>query len=464
MSSQEIRTTRLELSGPAWNGVTGAFIGTRETIPLVLGTTAPTAQPIRFLVGPAGVVRALEISSAGETWMQGPVAIGPSTGTIAGTHLRVADIPSTGGIGLARTTTSTGLAVQNIGTNGSDHAGLVFSSTANGVGTGARFGGPSGSGRPTLLTAIDVTGGTGMRYNALSAGQGTAIEIGGTTSPQRGIDIKVSGSDHVGVYARSNTLGTGLIGISVSGSYADPPVRSNTGIFGYSASSSAATADTLTGVSSLAERGGRGGRQTTTLGMRAQASSNASQHAGTAIGILAEASSLSPGVSVAIGGLFRSSAGGLSLATFDGDVYLGSSNAERPPTLADATTQGAGTSMTHVFGLRSSGPLYRTGTLNVVLAAGLAAAPNVQDADLVLITSNAAGSELDGLAGGNRGRLITLINREGVLLLHNNGVGAGAGETFALAQGADVVVPPDGAVTLWYDDSIGAWRLIGRSW
>lgn len=466
--AQEIQTTRLELKGPAWNGTSGAIISSRETLPLVLGTTAPVAQPIRFLVGPFGSTRALEISGVGETWMQGPAAIGSTAGTEPGTLLHVADVSATDGRGvhvdLRGTATSTGIEVSSIGITGSEHAGMVLSSTVNGAGTGIRIGGPNGSGRATLQTSIDITGGTGVRYNALTSGQGTALEVGGTSAPQRGVDIHVSGSSSVGVVARANTLGTGIIGGSASGSYDDAPVLPNTGVFGWAASNANATADTVTGIFARALRGGSGSRGMISVALRADATSQTTNHAGTAIGILADAQAEAPGVAVPIAGLFRTTRNGIALAAAGGDVFLGARTEHVPEPLASLSMLTETLSTTHAFAVRTSGPRSRLGVRTVILPQGATATLDPTDAEVVRVVCDAAGSDLYGIAGATAGRSLIIVNVDGPLVLHDDGALAPEEERFLLPDNVDIVIPTDGAVQLWYDDISHGWRITGRSW
>ncbi len=467
LPAQELRTTRLEVHGSAWDGTQGGFIGTREVIPLVLGTTNAVAQPIRFLVGAAGSTRAMEIDGTGGTWLRGPVAIGPSTGAIAGVLQRSAGVAE-GGIGhqidLVGTRQATGLTVDRIGVSGSDHAGIVLTSQANGTGTGLRIGGPVGSSRPTLSTGIDITGGTGLRYNALTAGQGTAIEIGGTLAPQRGIDVRVSGTQQVGLFARSNTLGSGIVGMSASGAYADVSIPLNAGVVGVAASNSNATADTVVGMRAHGQRGGSGGRSTTTIGLRAQAVSEGTQHAGTAVGLLAEGASRAPGVAVSIGACLRSVEGGLALVALDGDVYLGSADDQRPPQLSASTINGSGGSTTHLYHVRSSGDVHHTGAADLQLPQGITASMASTIGSVLRVLPDATGSEVHGLSGGTPGRLITIVSTGAGLLMVDGGGQAPVGDRFTLPDHADVVVPANGSITLWYDADLGGWRCIGRSW
>ena len=466
--AQELQATRFELKGPAWDGSNGAIIGSRETVPLVIGTTAPVAQPIRFLVGPFGSDRVVELTGGGETWIKGPLAIGATTGTLPNVQVHLSDVAPENGVGmcvdLRGTSSVSGIQIRNIGLTGEAAAGVILSAQANGFGTGIRFGGPVGSERGTLLTAIDITGGTGLRYNALRAGEGTALEIGGTVAPQRGVDVEVSGSGHVGIVSRANTLGSGVIGMSASGAYDDIAVATNTGVLGWAASNANTRADTVTGVRAVSQRGGQGSRAMMTIGLRAEARSDAQQHAGNALGLLAQASATAPGVAVAIGAAFRAPREGFAVASLGGDTFLGSSFDEVPEDLEALTSATETQTLTHAFAIRTSGGRYHVGVKTIDLPQGGAGMVDPGPGEILRVQTDAAGSTVDGLEGAEEGRTVIVINLGGPLTLHNNAAQALPGLGFLLPDGLDVVIPPEGAVQLWFDAISEGWRLVGASW
>lgn len=351
--AQQLTATRFILSGVPWNGTEGALVGTMENNPLQIATTSHTQQPILFSIGDSGKVA--EMLSNGDTWFRGTVFISPrTTGSLV---LDAQSLPTT-----------TSMLIKNIGVSGTEHAGIVLSSFSNGIGTGLRLGGPTGSTRNTLATGIDITGGTGIRYNALTAGNGTAFEIGKTVAPVRGIDVLVSGANQVGVHARANTNGSGLVGLSMSSAYPDPPISERTGVKGVAASNSTVAVDTLFGVQGIAMRSGIGGTQTISIATSGKATSIGTSHAGTAIGILGSATATAPGKASAIGVLAQTTdpSTSLSLVALGADVYLGSTAAERPLQLTNSALSiaGVGQNTTHMFDAKVSGQLKLCGSLS----------------------------------------------------------------------------------------------------
>ncbi len=465
LSAQELRTTRLEVSPPSWSGAGGAFIGTRSTMPLVLGTSSLIPQPVQIQVGSLGSVRAVEVSGAAETWLRGPVAVGAQTGTTPGTLVRIASITPHGGTGLgvdlSGAAQSTGIAIRMVGTSGSDHAGVMISSAQNGLGTGIRLGGPPGT-RPTLATGIDVTGGTGLLYNALTAGSGTAVRIGGTTAPQRGVDITVAGDDHVGVYAQGNTNGTGVVGTVVSAAYPSPLARPRTGVMGLAATNASTTSDTLIGVWGSTRRGGSGSKTMTSIGVLATAHHETSSHGGIAIGLKAEAVSIAPGNATAVGALLSSVPSAVALAVTDGTVFLGSHPLERPPELL--WMPGSGQTVTYAYSLRTSGPRHRTGVSTVEATAGPSGVAPVGESELLVIRGNVIQSVIQGLGGGRHGREVTILVTDHPVEFEHSSIAVAAEQTFLFPFAQNYVVPVDGAFTVWYDGDVQRWRCLSRSW
>lgn len=467
-AAQQLSTTRLELTGPAWNGTTGALIGTAEINPLVIATTSPSAQPIRFFVGPGGSLRAMEIGPLGSVWSRGPLSLGSATTAAPLEMMRISTIAGGGGTGLTidqqGTIATTGLRLLNVGLSGSEDAGIVAGSQANGIGTAIRIGGPTGSARPTFATGIDITGGTGIRYNALSSGDGTALQIGGSTAPRRGIEISTTGAGHVGVLSLANSAGTAVIGAAQSASYPTPVPMQGVGVLGVAASNSNASADTVTGVLATSLRGGRGGTKTTTIGLRARAVSVGEDHSGTSIGLHADAESVSPGIRAAIAGAFRAPADQFALAVASGDVFLGSEITERPDALERSTMMINGRSTTHLYHSVQSGTAHVVNVKEVIVAAGQVNDLDVGTAPIIRLQCDVGAIVLTGLAGNVRGRILTIVNTACPLTVANESILSVEVHRIRTAGQADLMVPIDGVVTFWYDEEIDRWRVFSCSW
>ncbi|MCX6139952.1 MAG: hypothetical protein NTX15_03850 [Candidatus Kapabacteria bacterium] len=455
LSAQGFSTTRIESTAD---------------MPLLIAQRAPAGQPIRFLAGSNGLVRALEIDATGGTWIRGPLSIGPLIGAAANERVRVGSIDAVSGKGmvlsLVGTTTSTGLLIRDVGLSGSEDAGMVIQSSSNGQGTGLRIGGPSNSTRPTLSTGIDITGGTGLRYNALTSGSGTAIDIGGTIPPRRGIEIVASGPLHIGLLSIANTSGAGVIGVSQSSSYTSVPPTERVGVRGHAATNSAVMSDTIIGTFGSSIRGGAGGTLTTSIGTLGQATSIASAHAGTAIGVLGRATALAPGRAIAIGGCFITDKTNLSLVALGGDVYLGSSDAARPPQLTASTMSGNdGQTKTHVFDLDASGFVSVSafsikGSVRRMLGPGTTNDLSTDLATVIRVDADVAASELTGCSGERRDRMLMILVTSGVLhILHEN-AGSQPEHRFHLNGGVDIVLETDETVMMWYDEEIARWRIL----
>lgn len=467
LGAQQLTATRFEVSGPAWDGLNGAAIGTRDVIPLVIVNNAPTAQPIRFLTGDNGSERAMEISSNADVWMRGSLSVGKTTGAASNEIARIGSVPASNGRGLTLdmtgTSSSTGLLVSTVGITGEDNAGIVLQSSSNGVGTAMRIGGPSSASRPTFGTGIDITGGTGIRYNALNSGNGTAIEIGGSVSPMKGIDAIVSGTGHIGVLARANTNGVGVIGLSYSGSYTAVPAADGIGVIGRAASNSNIATDSAIGIVAQAERGGQGGTRTTSIGLLSEAISIGIQHSGTAIGVVGSARSMSPGTSVAIGGAFMANPLDLSLVTLGGSVLLGCALAYQPNSFTNSTLAGDTRTQTQVYNIEVSGAPSLVNHRTMNLAAGSVADLQPSDAPIVRVVPGVGGTDIVGIGGIGEGRLLTIINTGGVLNIVPENALAGAQFRIMTPNMAAMIMPPQGAVTLWYDQVNERWRVISSN-
>ena len=467
-AAQQFSTTRLEVTGPAWNGTTGALIGTREINPLVIATTAPSAQPIRFFTGDNGTMRAMEIGATGHVTMRGPLSIGAATTAAPGEVARIATIAPHGGSGLTidlqGSVNATGLRLTGVGLTGTEEGGIVLSSQSNGTGTALRLGGPIGAMRPTFATGLDITGGVGFRYNALTAGDGTAITIGSSIAPRRGIEVVTSGSGHAGVISQANSSGTAIIGSSMSAAYQPPEPERGVGVLAIAASNSNARADTVTGVLARVMRGGNGGTRTTSIGIRARAQSTGVDHAGTAIGLHASADATSPGVNAAVAGVFDAPSGHLALAVSGGDVYLGSEPAERPSVLDRSTINTESMTTTHLYRTVQSGRHANVSVMDVPVAAGAINDLDVGAASMIRLQCPLGNTILTGVAGAERGRVLTIMNVGCPLTITNENINSVAAHRIRTSGLGDLAVPVDGVVTLWYDEEINRWRVASVSW
>lgn len=454
------------MAGVGWDGTSGALIGTTETTPLVIANLSPVGQPIRFLAGNNGATTAMEIGAAADVWVRGPLSVGQFTGAGPLEQMRIGSIANAGGKGLVidliGTSTSSALHIRGIGLSGTENAGIVLQSVSNGFGTGIRIGGASGLGRPTLLTGIDITGGVGIRYNALSSGSGSAYEIGGTTPPLKGIDITTAGTNNAGLTAKANSNGVGVIGMSLSASYSAVPSTIRTGVHGYSASNSNVAADTLVGLLGTTTRGGNGGTATTSLGVYGRSTSNGSSHSGTAIGVVGTAQALAPGTAVAIGGYFTLDEGspGFALVVNAADVFLGSSVTRRPPLLSASTISGGTLTTTQMYSADISGDIGITSNVTKNLVQGNIDDLDIEAAGIVRVNCQNTPSELSGITQSSFGRVITLIVTNGTLRLLHENVGSVAQNRIRTVHGANVDITAEGSVTLWYDNEISRWRTL----
>lgn len=437
--------------------------------PLVIAQRAPAGMPIRVLAGAGGSVRSLEIDATGGTWIKGPVSIGALTGAQPNELIRISSVADADGrglvISLSGTSTSSGLVISDVGLSGSDNAAMVISSAANGTGTGLRLGGPSGSSRPSLATGIDITGGVGLRYNALTSGSGTGIDVGGSQPPRRGIEVVAAGSDHVGVIAHANTLGTGMIGSSRS--LAFPTVGSylRVGVVGHGATNSAVRSDTCTGVLGVAIRGGTGGSSTITLGAHGIADMRTGTSTGIGIGVLGRTQQTDQFGGLVIGGMFRAASQGFALVA-DGDVYLGSTEDDLPATLNRAALGlERTTSTTYVHNLIVSGGLSMR-ALHVVppheeiqlSQAGTVVQCSERAARRV---RGAAGSRMSGITPVENGKVVVLCNvgDDDLILVHND-LSAPEHERLDLSREVDATFVVASCVWFWYDGTSQRWRRI----
>jgi hypothetical protein len=427
-------------------------------------------MPIRLSTGPLGQIKAMEIDSQGGTWVRGPLSIGADVGALASERLRIGSVVPNGGTGIvvsmAGTQQSTAMSIRDIGQNGSEHAGIALSSQNNGTGTGIRIGGANTTGRPTLQTAIDITGGLGIRYNALNAGTATAIEIGGTTPPRRGIDISVSGTDHVGVISRANSNGTGVLGISQSSTADAPTQRLRTGVMGYAASNSASGTDTLIGAHGLSVRAGNGGSQTVTIGIHGRAIGRSTQHSGTTIGVMADASTSASGTYASMAGCFLGDSNSFALVALGGDVILGGRRETLPELISSSAIAQHSTQTTvYMHDATVSGtlrlrqhcvPLSDVQVLPV--QNGLVLTLTATGVQRVAVTANK--NQIGGLDNNAEdGSIIYLLPMDGPLVLLHNEPTVLAEQRFLLPNQQQYTLEPDMVHTLWYDAPYQRWRI-----
>ena len=437
---------------------------------MLISNASQTGMPIGIYTGPFGAINAVTIDSRGGMWMLGPISIGKSVGASSTEAVRIGSLVANGGTGLfvsmTGTQQSTGVAIRDIGATGTENAGISISSAANGTGTGLRIGGPVGSTRPTLGTGIDIVGGLGMRFNALSNGTGTAIEIGGTFSPRRGIEITVSGSDHVGVLSRANSSGTAIVGIAQSlGSEVITP-RIRTGISGYASSNSAVSSDTLVGVFGSSIRAGGGGTQTTAIGVYGHTTIKSTQHAGLSIGVLGKSETTATGQYTAIGGCFLGDSVALSLVAIGGDVILGGSPERiaskiRSPHLYQYLTR----TTTHMFDADIAGVLnLRALTLtiheNSVVVNANTDVINAPLSAIIRCLVQDNGLSIGGLSCNQQSgcMLMLMVLENDLTVLHN--AATTLADRFILPGGQDMLLVADTLYQFLYDSSDQCWRLV----
>jgi hypothetical protein len=364
------------------------------------------------------------------------------------TGVRIGDFPaaSSGKTGLAidmtNTSTSNAIDIKNIGATSMQ--GIRINSTANGNGTGIRIGDAT-----TLGTGINIRGGTGIVYNALSAASGTGITIGGTTAPLNGVDAIVSGAGTGGIF-QSSTVGAGVFGLSISGSYSRPSLLPLAGVRGYTATNSNSAADVAYAVHGASTRYNStgGGTGTITYGVFGSATGNATSAGnGLMVGTYGTASVTNVGTSGAIGGLFNAASGSTNLAlaaSGGGDVYLGSSDADRPSNFTTgALSLGTGnTNTTRMFNTRISGTQTfvgsTSGTVGITAPASITSysltLPNAQGAANTVLRNDGSGN-LTWATGGSLLTAGTGINITGSTINNTGAVTASNGLTLS---GTDV--------------------------
>jgi hypothetical protein len=439
--------------------------------PLSIISASQHGMPIRVATGPLGQIRSLEIDSQGGTWLRGPLSIGQSVGALSSEQVRIGSVAPSAGMGLvismSGTQQSTGISIRDIGLTGSEHAGIVIASQANGIGTGIRIGGQQGSSRPTLQTGLDITGGLGIRYNALNAGVGTAIEIGGTNAPRRGIEVVVSGTDHIAVIGRANTNGTGIIGASQSSSSEPLIMRTRTGLMGYAASNSSASADTLVGVYGQSVRAGPGGTQTLSIGMHGRAVSRNSLHSGTSIGVLGDAQTSGAGSYCAIAGCFLGDSLSIALVALGGDVVLGGTTESLPTSIVRLPLGSIGSlSTVYMYDAAVSGrasitklclppaeqQLYMVGNVNII---------NVGKGGVCRVNVPNNGVMIGGVNADTRaGSVVHFIPINGPIILLHDEQAVMPNQRLLLPGQVPAELIADVVHAIWYDETDQRWRLL----
>lgn len=473
VNAQSLTAKSILLSGAAWNGTVGSMIGTREIRPLVFVNASPIPQPIQFYSGAEGSDRIVDISAFGEMWVKRSLSIGQGVAASSFERERIGAIVGDGGRGLvidmSSTSSATGLLIDDIGVNGSEHAGIVLSASTNGTGTGIRIGGPQTSDRSTLSTGIDITGGTGVRYNALNLGSGTGVEIGGTQQPQLGLECTVAGANSIGVIARANTSGMGVVGISKSAAYIDPVLLPRVGVHGYSANNSNASADSVIGVLGTGLHGGVGGTLTRSFGVYGTANSSATNHSGLMVGVFGQASATAPGTSIGVAGMFRADPAmqHISLFAFGADVYLGGTEFNRPSAIMHAPPELRvdNRTTTWLFNANASGNVSLRGTLDIKSVMNVPVPPGrgtvLIPPSCIVVLDDGMVANVTGLVGATQGRVVYMVVRTGGLLLINNDAATPPDQRFVLPGGVDILVRENGSAMLWYDNISLRWRLLG---
>lgn len=256
---------------------------------------------------------------------------------------------------MTNTSNSAGLRISNVGPTGM--SGININSNSNGNGVGIRMGELN-----TLGTGINIRGGTGMLYNALSVGDGTAVDIGGTTAPLRGVSATVSGTNNIGgeFYATTYSSGSGLIGGVYSAGVIASPNR--VGVYGFANSNSTSGTDIQYGSYSQSRRGGNSGT-TKSYGSYSIAEGVNASNNGFHVATYGTVTVDDAGTGGGIAGQFEATSNSgrhLAIAATGGaDVYLGSTDADRPSNFTGANvTVGTGnTNTTYINNARVSGNL-----------------------------------------------------------------------------------------------------------
>jgi len=434
-----------------------------------------STQPMQFLVGASPQIVAMQLSTAGDVQLPLRLGVGSGVGAAFNERVRIAAIESTDGNGvvvdMVGTQASNGIIIQNVGLSGSDHAGIVIQSASNGSGTGLRLGGPPDAQRPTLGTGIDITGGTGIRYNALSAGTATALDIGGTVPPSRGIDVTSAGSENVAGFFRTNMLGSALVGSVQSAAYQDPTFIARVGVRGNAASNSASSADDIVGVLGTVTRGGNGGSQTQSIAVKAIANGIATAQSGLVEAMRGEVSTTAAGSFGAIAAHFiapsMKNSFGLVISGGAG-VVLGCSDDDPPPGLSTTMSNALGmgnTSTTYLHDARVTGGLSTRnfsmrGSTLPDLVAGAQHDVDIGSYSVIRVWSTAPGSMITGFTNGADGKVLLVVNRGAPLTLEHEGIGSQMMNRITSMSGENITTVNEGTILLWYDSSLQRWIII----
>lgn len=313
-------------------------------------------------------------------------------------------------IDMENTSNSNAVNISNIGPTGMN--GININSNSTGNGTGIRIGETT-----ALSTGILIRGGTGVLYNASSDNSGTGISIGGTTRPANGVIARAAGP------------GTGVVGGSFTdGNEQTSPGR--TGVFGFAASSSVSGSEIQYGSYSQSRRGGNSGT-TRSYGSYSIAEGVNASNNGLHVGAFGTASVENAGTGGAIAGQFNATSNSgrhLALAATGGaDVYLGSTDADRPSNFTGANVNvGSGnTNTTYMHNARLSNQLtFRqtaagTNTVSIVAPSSVTTSytmilPTAQGTSNQVLTNDGSGNlswtNGSSLIGANNGLNITSNN------------------------------------------------------
>jgi hypothetical protein len=168
------------------------------------------------------------------------------------------------------------------------------------------------------------------------------------------------------------------------------------------------------------------------------------------------------------------------LGQWSGWLNSGSSAGAADAHIVETNSSGS----TSLVGLTASGNVTVTGrvtsngafTANAAVSLGGVISPvsmgttetdwspsGLDGASVIRAPGHASGSSLVSLDAGEGGpRVIVLINVHGSQnITVVNQTGATAENRFALPGNTNIVLPPNGAVTLWYDPTSERWRVFG---
>ncbi len=190
------------LTGNAGTNPATNFLGTTDAQPLAIRTN--NAERIRVL-------------STGE------VGIGTST-PLTNARMSIANIAATTGRGvdidMATQADIQGIRIRNLGAPGTDGAGIVIGSTANGTGTGIRIGSTTAEVfRPNIGIAVQATS-NGYTFVPNTSGAAIAYRAGNTANadrPRIGFEAYTrgtAGADAVAVRGNANAASAAAFGVA----------------------------------------------------------------------------------------------------------------------------------------------------------------------------------------------------------------------------------------------------------